>query len=57
LLSTDEPLSKLRGSTFHYGPEHTPVMITYHPAYLLRSPGEKAKSWSDLKRVHQFLHG
>jgi DNA polymerase len=57
LLSTDEPLSKLRGSTFHYGPERTPVIITYHPAYLLRSPGEKAKSWSDLKRVHQFLHG
>lgn len=56
LLSTDEPLSKLRGSTFHYGPERTPVIITYHPAYLLRSPGEKAKSWSDLKRVHQFLH-
>ena len=36
--------------------DRTPVLITYHPAYLLRSPGEKAKSWADLKRVHQFLH-
>jgi DNA polymerase len=55
LLSTDAPLSKLRGPLYEYGPEHTPLLITYHPAYLLRSPGEKAKSWADLKRVHQFL--
>ncbi len=57
LLATDEPLSKLRGNVYAYGSEQTPVMITYHPAYLLRSPGEKAKSWADLKRVHQFLAG
>jgi uracil-DNA glycosylase family 4 len=55
LLDTDAPLSKLRGPLYEYGPEHTPVLITYHPAYLLRSPGEKAKSWADLKRVHQLL--
>ncbi len=55
LLSTDAPLSKLRGPLYEYGPEHTPLLITYHPAYLLRSPGEKAKSWADLKRVHQLL--
>jgi DNA polymerase len=55
LLSSDAPLSKLRGPVHEYGPTRTPVMITYHPAYLLRSPGEKAKSWSDLKQVHQFL--
>lgn len=57
LLSTDAPLSKLRGPLYEYGPEHTPLLITYHPAYLLRSPGEKAKSWADLKRVHQLLTG
>ncbi|MDR3416233.1 MAG: uracil-DNA glycosylase [Nevskia sp.] len=57
LLSTDAPLSKLRGPLYEYGPAHTPVLITYHPAYLLRSPGEKAKSWADLKRVHQLLAG
>jgi DNA polymerase len=55
LLSTDAPLSKLRGPVYEYGAAKTPVMITYHPAYLLRSPGEKAKSWQDLKRVHRFL--
>jgi uracil-DNA glycosylase len=55
LLATDEPLSKLRGPVFEYGSTKTPVLITYHPAYLLRSPGEKAKSWVDLKRVHRFL--
>lgn len=55
LLGTDAPLSKLRGPLYEYGSEHTPLLITYHPAYLLRSPGEKAKSWADLKRVHQLL--
>lgn len=55
LLSTDAPLSKLRGPLYEYGAAKTPVLITYHPAYLLRSPGEKAKSWQDLKRVHRFL--
>lgn len=55
LLSTVEPLSKLRGPVHAYGPEHTPLFITYHPAYLLRSPREKAKSWEDLKKVWRFL--
>lgn len=55
LLNTDEPLSKLRGPLYHYGAEKTPLFITYHPAYLLRSPREKAKSWEDLKKVHRFL--
>ncbi len=55
LLQTDLPLSKLRGPLHHYGPENTPVLITYHPAYLLRSPREKAKSWEDLKRIHRLL--
>ncbi|MGH8428918.1 MAG: uracil-DNA glycosylase, partial [Solimonas sp.] len=56
LLNTDAPLSRLRGSMHEYGPERTPLFITYHPAYLLRSPREKAKSWEDLKKIHQFLH-
>lgn len=57
LLSTDLPLSKLRGPMYQYGAEQTPVFVTYHPAYLLRSPREKAKSWEDLKQVHRFLAG
>lgn len=55
LLKTDAPLMRLRGELHHYGPEQTPLMITYHPAYLLRSPREKAKSWEDLKKIHRFL--
>ena len=55
LLVTDEPLARLRGPMHRWGPEGTPLIVTYHPAYLLRSPGEKAKSWEDLKRIHQFL--
>ena len=55
LLGNDEPLSRLRGPIHHYGALKTPVFVTYHPAYLLRSPKEKAKSWEDLKKIAQFL--
>jgi uracil-DNA glycosylase family 4 len=55
LLSTDQPLSRLRGPLHQYGKFQTPVFVTYHPAYLLRSPKEKAKSWEDLKKVWQHL--
>jgi DNA polymerase len=46
LLRTDAPIGKLRGMLHHVG--HRPMIVTYHPAYLLRSPGEKRKSWADL---------
>lgn len=55
LLATDTPIGKMRGQNYHWGPEQTPLMVTYHPAYLLRNPGDKAKSWEDLKRIHRFL--
>ncbi|MDE2150299.1 MAG: uracil-DNA glycosylase [Gammaproteobacteria bacterium] len=55
LLGVNLPLSKLRGGQYEYGPRNTPVLLTYHPAYLLRSPSEKAKAWDDLKRIHRFL--
>ncbi|MES2684516.1 MAG: uracil-DNA glycosylase [Pseudomonadota bacterium] len=55
LLGNDEPLSRLRGPIHHYGALKTPVFVTYHPAYLLRAPKEKAKSWEDLKKIAQFL--
>ena len=57
LLATDTPIGKMRGQQYHWGPDRTPLMVTYHPAYLLRNPGDKAKSWEDLKRVHRFLAG
>jgi uracil-DNA glycosylase family 4 len=46
LLSTDTPIGKLRGQVHRLG--QRPVVVTYHPAYLLRSPGEKRRAWQDL---------
>jgi DNA polymerase len=48
LLDTDLPLGKLRGRVHALGEGQWPVIVTYHPAYLLRSPGEKRKAWQDL---------
>jgi DNA polymerase len=56
LLATDLPVGKLRGSS-HQLPSGVPVAVSYHPAYLLRKPHEKAKSWQDLQRVAQLLAG
>ena len=53
LLATDTPVGKLRGRVHAF--ESVPVVVTYHPAYLLRSPGEKRKSWADLKLAIQVL--
>jgi DNA polymerase len=55
LLDVTEPLARLRGEIHYYGEERVPVWVSYHPAYLLRSPQEKAKAWQDLKRVHALL--
>lgn len=49
LLATDAPLARLRGKLHRFGPADTPLVITYHPAYLLRTPGDKRKAWEDLK--------
>jgi DNA polymerase len=48
LLSTDTPIGKLRGRVHRLGAAQRPVVVTYHPAYLLRSPGEKRRAWDDL---------
>lgn len=49
LLATDAPLGRLRGRVHHFGELNTPLIVTYHPAYLLRAPAEKRKAWEDLK--------
>jgi uracil-DNA glycosylase len=49
LLATTTPLGKLRQQVHRFEPGNIPMIITYHPAYLLRSPGEKRKAWEDLK--------
>ena len=40
-----------------FGEDRIPLVVTYHPAYLLRSPEQKAKAWEDLQRVLSLLHG
>ncbi len=55
LLRTDTPLGRLRGRLHRHEPTGTPVVVTYHPAYLLRSPAEKRKAWADLQFVHRAL--
>jgi uracil-DNA glycosylase family 4 len=49
LLSTDEPMGRLRGTWQSW--RGIPVMVTYHPAYLLRAPAAKAKTWADIQQV------
>jgi DNA polymerase len=48
LLRTETPIGRLRGQVHHYAPTGTPLVVTYHPAYLLRSPGQKRRAWEDL---------
>jgi uracil-DNA glycosylase len=49
LLGTEESLSRLRGRVHSFGELNTPLVVTYHPAYLLRNPADKRKAWEDLK--------
>lgn len=55
LLATHAPISSLRGRVHHYGEFNTPLVVSYHPAYLLRSPLEKRKAWEDLKLALRTL--
>ncbi len=49
LLKCETPVGRLRGRLHRYGESPgVPVVVTYHPAYLLRSPREKQKVWQDL---------
>jgi len=50
LLKTDASISSLRGRVHRY--ENVPVIVTYHPAYLLRTLPDKAKAWVDLCLAH-----
>lgn len=48
LLRMETPIGRMRGQRYEYPDPKVPVVVTYHPAYLLRSPREKAKVWQDL---------
>ncbi|MEK7697869.1 MAG: uracil-DNA glycosylase [Pseudomonadota bacterium] len=53
LLKTEVPLARLRGQRLSY--HGIPLVVTYHPAYLLRSPGEKRKAWEDLMLAKSMM--
>lgn len=53
LLDTDAPVSTLRNRVHRY--RGTPLIVTYHPAYLLRTPADKAKAWEDLLFARRTL--
>jgi len=55
LLGTEAAVGRLRGQMHRFEPGNIPLIVTYHPAYLLRRPTEKAKAWQDLQAVRRFL--
>lgn len=55
LLQTTEPIGKLRGRIHQY--HGVPVVVSYHPAYLLRNLPEKAKAWEDLCLAVKTMRG
>ncbi len=57
LLESEEPIGRLRTRAHRFPEADIPVVVTYHPAYLLRSPTQKRKAWQDLCRARQLLAG
>ena len=55
LLQSDAPMGRLRGRVLQF--REIPLVVTYHPAYLLRTPIAKATAWQDLCMVKQLLAG
>lgn len=53
LLKTDLALARLRGQSLSY--QNIPLVVTYHPAYLLRTPSDKRKAWEDLCRARTII--
>tara|TARA_R110002096_G_scaffold65006_4_gene158284 strand:- start:12841 stop:13524 length:684 start_codon:yes stop_codon:yes gene_type:complete len=55
LLQTDDPVGRMRGRQHELN--GVPLVVTYHPAYLLRRPSQKRKSWSDLCLAMRLADG
>ena len=55
LLKTKAPIKHLRGSWHNY--HNIPLRVTYHPAYLLRSPSKKSETWKDVQEIMRVLNG
>jgi DNA polymerase len=57
LLHTDQAIGRLRGMVHQLPEYNVPLVVTYHPAYLLRKPGEKRKAWHDLLLAYHTWQG
>ena len=57
LLKSTAPIAELRGRRHEYSLPKIPLVVTYHPAYLLRSPLEKQKVWLDLLLARAIFDG
>jgi DNA polymerase len=57
LLRTEKTLGSLRQQVHRFGISQVPLVVTYHPAYLLRTPADKRKSWEDLKFAREVCAG
>ena len=57
LLGNDLPLGRMRGQVHTLESAGVPVVVTYHPAYLLRTPAHKRKAWHDLCVARDLLQG
>lgn len=55
LLNSQESLGGLRGRMHDYPQRELSVLVTYHPAYLLRSPQQKARAWDDLRIIARHI--
>jgi DNA polymerase len=55
LLGTDATIASLRGRVHRYA--GVPLVVTYHPAYLLRNLPDKAKAWADLLFARKTISG
>jgi DNA polymerase len=55
LLHTDAPMARLRQKVHRFGPAGVPLVVTFHPAYLLRKPAEKRGAWEDLKFAREVV--
>jgi DNA polymerase len=58
MLNTDEGITRLRGKFYQYKVDDSleiPMMVTFHPSYLLRDPNQKRWAWEDLKLLRARL--
>ncbi len=56
LLKSEQKVGDMRGQRFEYGETKIPLVVSYHPAYLLRMPSAKRKAWQDLLLARQIVN-